>query len=195
MRGTLGTFLCLLLLVGPAVAKEDVTLMGVPATSFSSASDRALLIYRATTRQPPTHIKAVSWFSYLPEKQDFDLKKGFVTKWIGVEDERAKSLDDSVTFRALAVVPGAYALQSVIALKDGKVRRIHAKKSTQVIELAAGKAYFLNDVVFRWQMKNSQDRPDQKEIRRELLRWLKEKNEFKFKELLQANILVNNINR
>lgn len=176
-------------------AKDDVTLVGLPATVFDKTSDKALLIHRSTTRHPPTHVKAVSWFRYLADSRDFDLKKGFVTKWIGVDDDRAKTLDDSETFNALAVVPGSYALQSVILFKDGKVRRIHAKSSTQVITLAGGQAYFLNDVIFRWQMKNANDRPNQREIKRNLLLWLKVKNKFKVYRLNIAQPIIESINR
>ena len=178
--------ICLTLLWGPVAAKEDVVLMGVPATSFSKSSDRALLVYSSTTRHPPTHVKAVSWLRYLPDKQDFDLKKGFVTKWIGADEKEAKALEDGERFRALSVVPGSYALQSIITLKDGKMRRIHAKQSTQVINLEAGRAYFLNDIVFKWQMKNVGDRPDHKVIRRDLTKWLQIKTEYKIEKLLQS---------
>ncbi|MDA0656755.1 MAG: hypothetical protein O2912_10145 [Proteobacteria bacterium] len=161
-----------------------MTLLGVPAVSFDKNSDKALLIYRSVTNHPPTKLKAVSWFRYERDKQKMDIRKGFVTKWIGADEENAKGLEKGELFRAVAVVPGAYALQSVIAQRNGEMRRIHAKISTQLIELAAGKVYFLNDIIFKWQLKNSRDLPDQRQINKQLAKWIYFKTEYKIDKIL-----------
>jgi hypothetical protein len=182
------TSLIFLLLGGFASApKADVTLLGVPAVSFDKDSDKALLIYRSITNHPPTKLKAVSWFLYERAKQKMDIKKGFVTKWIGADEEQAKGLEKGELFRAVAVVPGAYALQSVIAKRNGEIRRIHAKKSTQMIELAAGKVYFLNDIIFKWQLNESRGLPDQRQVNKLLSKWIYFKTEYKIDKILHLN--------
>ena len=107
------------LVAGVHAAEEDVTLMGVAATSFNKDSEKALLVYKSTTQHPRRKLKVISWFVYLDDKEDFDLKRGFVTKWLGVEEEKAIALEPKDRFRALKVVPGVYALKSIITLKDG----------------------------------------------------------------------------
>jgi hypothetical protein len=171
---------------GSTAMAEDVTLMARPATSFTPLDGRALVIYHAVTDYPPTNVKAVSWFIYIKDKQDFDLKKGFVTKRIGSAEDKAKALVPSERFRALAVVPGAYALQSIILEKDGKPQRIHAKKSTRKILLEAGRAYYFDDVIFKWQMKKGDNPPDKKKIIVELSKWLQGNKQYKIDKLINT---------
>jgi hypothetical protein len=172
MRVLLTSLVFLFLIGFPSAPKADVTLLGVPAVSFDKDSDRALLIYRSITNHPSTKLKAVSWFLYERAKQKMDIRKGFVTKWIGADEEKAKGLEKGEFFRAVAVVPGAYALQSVIAQRNGEMRRIHAKNSTQMIELAAGEVYFLNDIIFKWQLKESRSFPNQRQVNKKLAKWI-----------------------
>jgi len=189
----IGLFLCLC--GGVYAAEKDVTLMGVAATSFSTDSDKALLIYRSTTRHPRKKLKVVSWFVYLDDKEDFDLEKGFVTKWLGVEEDKAIALAETDRFRALEIVPGAYSLQSIITLKDGKMQRIHAKKSTQTISLSAGKVYFLNDVIFKWQTTERKYERNNKELMLDLSKWISVHPQLNITNILDLRPKISNINR
>ena len=194
MRALLiGLFVCLC--GGVNAAEKNVTLMGVAATSFNIDSEKALVIYSSTTRHPRKKLKVVSWFVYLDDKEDFDLEKGFVTKWIGVEEDKAIALAETDRFRALEIVPGAYALQSIITLKDGKMQRIHAKKSTQTISLSAGKAYFLNDVIFKWQANKIKNNRNNKEFMLGLSKWLYMHPELNIRNIIDLRPKISNINR
>ena len=169
--------------------------MGVAATSFNIDSENALLIYRSTTRHPRKNLKVVSWFVYLDDKEDFDLEKGFVTKWIGVEEDEAIALAETDRFRALEVEPGAYALQSIITLKDGKMQRIHAKTSTQTISLSAGKAYFLNDIIFKWQVDKIKYKRSNKEMMLGLSKWISMHPDLNITNIIDLRPKISSINR
>jgi len=182
------------LVAGVHAAEEDVTLMGVAATSFNKDSEKALLVYKSTTQHPRRKLKVISWFVYLDDKEDFDLKRGFVTKWLGVEEEKAIALEPKDRFRALKVVPGVYALQSIITLKDGKMQRIHAKKSTQTISLSAGEVYFLNDIIFKGQANNNYHL-NNKKIMSDLSKWIDSKKELNIRKVINLRPKVSNINR
>ena len=194
MRSLLiGLFVCIC--GGVNAGEKNVTLMGVAATSFNIDSEKALLIYKSTTSHPRKELKVVSWFVYLDDKEDFDFEKGFVTKWIGVEEDEAIALAETDRFRALEVEPGAYALQSIITLKDGKMQRIHAKKSTQTISLSAGKAYFLNDVIFKWQVDKTKYKRSNEEIMLGLSKWLSMHPGFNIKNIIDLRPKISSINR
>ncbi|MBO44253.1 MAG: hypothetical protein CMM28_11075 [Rhodospirillaceae bacterium] len=188
----IGLFFCLI--CGEHAAGKDVTLMGVAATSFNKDSDKALLIYKSTTQHPRRKLKVISWFVYLDDKEDFDLKKGFVTKWLGVEEDKAISLGPKDRFRALKVVPGVYALQSIITLKDGKMQRIHAQKSTQTISLSAGEVYFLNDVIFKWQA-DSKYYMNNKEMKIDLSKWIDINKELNIGRIINLRPKISKLNR
>ena len=91
-------------------------------------------------------------------------------------------------------MPGVYALQSIITLKDGKMQRIHAQKSTQTISLSAGEVYFLNDVIFKWQA-DSKYYMYNKEMKIDLAKWIDKNRELNIGRIINLRPKISKLNR